>query len=168
MVVVVNLRAPPPVDSVHLAVLVFTLAGRRFGVPADMVERVEPACEITPLPDAPAVVRGIVSVRGTLTPVLDLRPRFGDAVATLTLDQRFVLTRTASRAVAIIADAIEDIRQIPRDAVTRLAQLFPGAGRLNGLAAVPDGLIYLHDPEGWMSEADEARLDTALARGVAQ
>jgi purine-binding chemotaxis protein CheW len=165
MAVSLKARDPREVESAQIAILVFRLGSRRFGLPVARVDRVEPACEINPLPDAPAVVLGVISVRGALTPVLDLRRRFGEGSEDIALDQRFVLTRSATRNLAVLADAVEDIHQVARDAIVKMAHLFPGTGRLNGLAAVPDGLIYIHDPEGWLAEHDEAQLDAALRRG---
>jgi purine-binding chemotaxis protein CheW len=59
-----------------LQVLVFEVAGRRYGLPADDVQELLRAVSIVPLPRAPAVVEGVINLRGKVVPVLDVRGRF--------------------------------------------------------------------------------------------
>src|SRR5215468_9466258 len=58
-------------------VLLFELAGARLAVPASHVIEVVRAVAIDLLPGAPAVVSGVINVRGEVMPVIDMRARFG-------------------------------------------------------------------------------------------
>ena len=57
-------------------VLVFEVEGQRYGLPTADVRELVRAVTITPLPNAPAVIEGVVNVRGRVLPVLDMRARF--------------------------------------------------------------------------------------------
>ncbi len=55
----------------------FWLDGHRFGLELSAVERVVRMVEITPLPNAPAIVMGAINVEGRIIPVVDIRARLG-------------------------------------------------------------------------------------------
>ncbi len=57
-------------------VLVFELANAQHALPLENVREVVRAVAVTPLPNAPSVIEGIINVRGTVTAVLSLRGRF--------------------------------------------------------------------------------------------
>src|SRR5205085_8492167 len=90
-------------------VLVFEVAGRRFGLPAAVVREVLRAVALTPLPKAPAVVEGLVNVRGTLVPVLDVRGRFGLPAKPLAPTDHLIVARAGGRLVALRVDHAHDL-----------------------------------------------------------
>ena len=53
--------------------LIVELAGQRLGLPAPMVRELLRAAAITPLPGGPSLVEGVISIRGRVVPVFDLR-----------------------------------------------------------------------------------------------
>ena len=63
--------APAPVEALEL--LVFSLAGERYGIEATHILEVVPALELTPVPGTPPFVLGVMNHRGRILPVLDLR-----------------------------------------------------------------------------------------------
>jgi purine-binding chemotaxis protein CheW len=63
------------VETAVLEVVVFELAGQLFGLPAAVHELIR-AVAVVPLPRTPAVVKGVINLRGRIAPVLDLRVWF--------------------------------------------------------------------------------------------
>ncbi|MGH7435187.1 MAG: chemotaxis protein CheW, partial [Polyangiaceae bacterium] len=59
-----------------MTILLFEVGGRRYGLLAAEVRELVRAVTIHPLPRAPAIVEGLVNVRGRIVPVLDIRSRF--------------------------------------------------------------------------------------------
>ena len=49
---------------------------QRYGLPLERVEQVLPMVWVTPLPEAPEIVIGVINVHGSVLPVLDIRKRF--------------------------------------------------------------------------------------------
>jgi len=80
-----------------MELLIFELAGQRYGLAVDDVREVVHAVSISPLPKAPAVVEGVINVRGTVTAVLDIRRRFGHPAKPLAPSDHFVLARAGER-----------------------------------------------------------------------
>ena len=132
----------------------------RFGLDVDLVQRVVAACEISPLPGAPTAVSGIVTLGGDIIAVVDpILAFFPDQAAQLGASSRFLLVRTPLRTLAIIADVVDGIQVRP---VTTASPLPASVAQLKEIAAAPDGLIYISDPEGLLSQSDEVRLSAAI------
>jgi purine-binding chemotaxis protein CheW len=126
------------------------------------VREVARAVLITPLPDAPAVVEGVIDVRGELVPVYDLRMRFGHAPAALSPDEQLVIAWTGSRLVALRCDRTHWIHTLSSDAID--PPPVAGSGRrIEGVARLPDGVVLIHDLASFLDQAEAASLDHALA-----
>src|SRR5689334_23103108 len=93
----------------QLVVLVFEVMGHRYGVPTSVVREVLRAVQPARLPGAPAVVMGVINVRGQLAALVDLRARFGLPPAPLAASDVFVLCEPAGRLVAFRADRTEGL-----------------------------------------------------------
>ena len=146
-----------------LELLVFELAGVRYALRLPVVREVVHAVLISPLPEAPAVVEGIVDVRGELVPVYDLRARFGLPVRQLKPDERLVIAWTGTRLIAFRCERTEWIEHLEESDIEEAAAL-PGQGRhLEGVARLADGLVLIQDLEQFLDEAEAAALAEALS-----
>jgi len=92
--------------------VVFTLTGAEYALPFDSVLQMESYTGATLVPGAPAYVDGIVTVRGMVVPVLDLRTRFGLPRTELTLDTRIVVTESVGRVVALRVDSAREVLKL--------------------------------------------------------
>ncbi len=96
--------------------LVFVVGERRFALSAEEVERVLAAVEITPLPDAPSFLRGVINCGGKLVPVIDLRVRFGLPAKRTAPSDRFVFVRRrgafAREEGALFAFLVEEVEGV--------------------------------------------------------
>ena len=92
--------------------VIFTLAGAEYALPFDSVLQMESYAGATLVPGAPAYVEGIVTVRGMVVPVLDLRTRFGLPRAELALDARLIVTESAGRVVALRVDSAREVLKL--------------------------------------------------------
>jgi purine-binding chemotaxis protein CheW len=145
-----------------IQILPFLLDDQPYALYAERVERVFRAVEITPLPQAPAVIRGLITIHGRIVPVVDVRRRFKLPARELALDDIFILARTASRSVVVIADAVHGVLEIPEEVVTSAAKAAPGAPYVAGIAELPDGMIIIHDLDAFLSLEEEKALERSL------
>lgn len=143
--------------------LVFEVAGQRFALDLPVVQELARAVSVVPLPRAPAVVEGVIDVRGTLVPVLDLRGRFGLPASPLRPSDHLVLARAADRLVALRCDRAEGIVSLPAGEVEDARRAVPEAGYVAGVVRLPDGLVLVHDLRTFLSGAEGAALDDSLA-----
>lgn len=148
-------------------VLVFRSGPIRFGVDVDLVQAVIPACEISPLPGAPAAVEGVFTMGGEVVPVVDpLRAFYNDRTTRLDLGTRFLLINTAVRKLALTAEGVDGVMRQPRGDGEAARRLAPSAAQLREIAATPDGLLYITAPDALLSESDETRLGSAIAEFI--
>jgi purine-binding chemotaxis protein CheW len=92
--------------------VVFRLAGVEYALPVDAVLQMETFAGATFVPGAPAYVAGIVTVRGLVVPVIDLRARFGLPPAEATLDTRIIVTESEGRVVALVVDTAREVLKL--------------------------------------------------------
>ena len=95
--------------------VLFSLAGAEYALPYDRVLQMESYAGATPVPGAPTYVDGIVTVRGSVVPVLDLRTRFGLPRAELSLDARIIVTESDGRVVALRVDSAREVLKLDVD-----------------------------------------------------
>lgn len=143
--------------------LVFTLDEPRYALPLTAVERVARAVEVTPLPQAPRIVLGVINAQGRVIPVVDVRRRFGLPAREMRRDDRLIIARTLRRLVALVADEVTGIREIPAQELVSAKEDLPFAGCLRGVAKLEDGLVLISDLEAFLSLDEERLLGGALA-----
>lgn len=86
--------------------LVFSLGKQQFALPVDQVSTVVPRATLTPLPGAPADLIGLLRLRGTLCPVIDVRGRLGLSVAVAHIGECIVVMHTADLRVGLLVEGI--------------------------------------------------------------
>jgi purine-binding chemotaxis protein CheW len=87
--------------------------GKLFiGIEVSRIQEILRAQPITPVPLAAAVIRGLMSLRGQIVPVLDLRQRLGVAAADPDMEQFNVLIRTGDGPVSLLVDRVGDVLEI--------------------------------------------------------
>jgi purine-binding chemotaxis protein CheW len=148
-------------------VLVFELGEHRLGLDAKVVQELVRAVRVVPLPRAPAVVEGVIDVRGVLVPVLDVRSRFGLPPRRASHNDHLVLARAGLRLVALRADRTVELAQIGDGDLEAIPVRGPGAEQLAGVARLRGGLVLVHDLASFLSQAEAASLDEALTASVA-
>ncbi|MEO6602644.1 MAG: chemotaxis protein CheW [Polyangiaceae bacterium] len=92
--------------------IVFGLAGSEYALPVEAVLQMETFTGATVVPGAPGYVAGIVTVRGRVVPVIDLRLRFGLPPAEVTLDTRIIVSETQGRVVALRVDFAREVLKL--------------------------------------------------------
>jgi purine-binding chemotaxis protein CheW len=146
-----------------MQILAFDVERRQLALPLSDVQEIARAVAVTGLPDAPAFVAGVIDVRGTLVPVLDLRWRFGLPRRPVEPADHLVLARTGGRVVALHVDGVDGVVTLDANDVEDPRSLAPGAELFAGAAKLPRGLVLIHDLRAFLSEAESEALGGALA-----
>ncbi len=147
-----------------MEILIFELAEQRYAVALRSVREVVRAVANTPLPRGPAVIHGIINVRGTLVPVFDLRARFGLPPKALEPSDHLIIAWARSRLVALRVDRADWMMDLAPDELQDAATIVPQAEYVDGVAKLPDGLVLIHDLDTFLSDAESEALDEAMAR----
>ncbi|HLQ26558.1 MAG TPA: chemotaxis protein CheW [Acidiferrobacterales bacterium] len=144
------------------SVVVFTLEGQRIGLPLGTVERAVRVVDVTPLPKAPQIVRGLINVQGRIVPVVNTRKRFGIPEREVALSDQFLIAHTSTRTVAMWVDTVTGVVECnERDFVTAEA-IVPGMEYVKGIVKLADGMILVHDLDTFLSLEEQQSLDQAI------
>jgi purine-binding chemotaxis protein CheW len=105
-------------------VVVFRLGAEEFGVPIDSVQEIVRVPEtLTHVPKAPASVEGVINLRGSVLPVIDLRRRLGLDTIARNDGQRIVVFLIRGVRTGFIVDAVAEVLKVPRNAIEQAPNL---------------------------------------------
>ncbi len=141
----------------------FELDGHRLAVPASAVVEIVRAATPSPLPGAPEVVLGLLNLRGVLVPVFDVRTRLGFPARALRASDHLVIADSGARRVALVVDRVQSVLEMATAVLSAAAELPVGSSVVSGVVRLEDGLVVIVDLETFLTDAESARLDEALA-----
>jgi purine-binding chemotaxis protein CheW len=142
--------------------IVFTLGGQRYALPLSAADRVVRMVAITPLPNAPDIILGVVNFQGRIIPVINMRRRFCLPEREVSLTDQLVVAHTARRPVALVTDAVLDVIACSAQSLIATENILPKVEYLEGVVKLADGLILIHDLDKFLSLEEENSLDRAL------
>ena len=99
----------PVVQVATTELLKFELGRQLFGIPLRDVSEVVRAVSVAPLPKAPPIIEGVINLRGTIIPVLDIRARFKLPPKGIGPSDHLVVARAKDRVVAVRVDRALEI-----------------------------------------------------------
>lgn len=120
------------------------------------------AAAITPLPQAPEIVLGVLDLQGEVIPVINLRKRFRLPERRLRHDDHFLIARSSTRTLALVVDLAEEVREERELAVKAPEEVVAGLELVQGVASTEDGIVLIHDLERLLFPAEEELLSRAL------
>jgi purine-binding chemotaxis protein CheW len=137
-------------------VLVFVLGPEEYGVDILKVQEIRSYEKVTTIPGAPPYLKGVVNLRGTIVPVIDLRIKFGMADPRYDSFTVVVILRLAGRTVGVVVDGVSDVVQLGDKDVKAAPQLgsVVNADFLAGLATKDERMILLVDIEKLLSTGE--------------
>ena len=139
------------------------MGGQTYGLPTADVRELVRAVTITPLPNAPAVIEGVVNVRGRVVPVLDVRARFRMPAKALDPSDHFIVASAGARGVILRVDRATHLALVDEASVQPPETLGPSATYVAGVAKLEGGLVLIHDLTTFLSAAETASLDAAMS-----
>ncbi len=142
--------------------ILFTLHEHRYALPLQAVERVIRAVEVTPLPQTPKNIRGIINLEGDLICVFDTRRYFQLPEREIGLGDRFIIAHTNSRKVALPVDTIADVAEVPDKDIVGVESILSDFPHIGGAVKRSDGMILIADLDQLITGDDELILDEAM------
>ena len=143
-------------------VVIFRLDKEEFGAPiASVQEIVRVPEELVRVPKAPSFVEGVINLRGTVLPVIDLRLRLGLKQVERTDRQRIMVFLISDIRTGFIVDQVAEVLRIPKSAIEPAPQLSAEQSRLLSRMANLERqkrMIQLIDPPHLMAKRELAAL----------
>ena len=141
-----SVAAPEAAAAVQSYIL-FGVAGTTYAIRSHQVLHIEMIDHVTPVPNAPVFVEGVVFSRGQVVPALNLRARFGFDKAPHDLRTRLLVVQYDGRSIGLLVDSAREFMAIPPSAVQPPSQALAGiSGQyIEGIANLNDRLILILD-----------------------
>jgi len=160
-------------DNVALAerqLVVFYLGGEAFGVDISTVNEIIQMQAITAVPGTARFVEGLINLRGTVIPVVELRKRFGLEGTERGKETRIVVLNSEGQAIGVIVDSVAEVLRVSSDAIEPPSSMITTADSeyLLGIVKLPDRLVILLDTGRVLSREDHNKLATMASREEAK
>ena len=140
----------PESPSAEVELLSFRLADEEYSVDIMSVREIRGWTRATPLPHAPAYVRGVINLRGTVMPVVDMRARLGFATAPKAARPVIVVAEIGDDLAGLMVDAVCETYRINRAQVTPPPSftIGMGDGAVSGVINLEGKMVVLLDMRG--------------------
>ncbi len=125
--------------------LTFLLGGQDFGVEILQVREIRNFTKLTPIPNMPASIKGVLNLRGTVVPIVDLRIRLGMPAVEYDRFTVIIVVNVNQRVMGVVVDAVSDVLNVDADALVATPEMGASADTsfVTGLAKSDDRLVTL-------------------------
>ncbi len=129
--------------------LTFTLGQEEYGLEILKVQEIKGYSAITPIPNTPRYVKGVMNLRGTIIPVVDLRSKFAMTETEYTQFTVVVVVTVGTKIMGLVVDAVSDVLNIPKSDIQETPDFGADvdARFISGMAKAGDKLVALLDIE---------------------
>ena len=155
-------------DGAKIQLVVFDLADEVYGVDIARVDEVIRMQEITRIPRAPGFVEGVTNLRGKVIPVVDLRRRFGLAMADIQASSRIVVVYIGAHTIGLIVDGVSEVIRVNSAAIEPPSAVVTGvdSAYLRGIVKVDDRLVILLDLDYVLGSIEKDRLIDTVSQAA--
>lgn len=150
-------------DSMQL--VSFKLGEETYGIEITKIREIILMGQITQVPETPHYIKGLINLRSTVIPVIDLRARFGLAEGEMTDESRIMVLNVGSRTIGIIVDAVSEVLRVSRDQISDAPPTVASLGNeyMTGLVRLEEQLLILLDVDKLFGEEESAAIDGTMA-----
>ncbi|MCM3759806.1 chemotaxis protein CheW [Alkalihalobacillus oceani] len=140
----------------ELKVIVFQLEDEEYAIEVDYVQSIERMQPVTRIPRTFPFVTGVMNLRGMITPIINLRKRFGLADKSFDESTRILVIAKDELEIGVIVDGANDVLDIPHEKIEPTPEVVGGveAEYLRGVVKLDNRLFTLLNLEKVILESD--------------
>lgn len=143
-----------------IKLIVFQLFGKEYGISVEFVHGIEKVQQITRVPGTAPFVKGVINLRGIVTPIIDLRKKFGISETEYNDSTRVIIVALNDIEVGLIVDAANDVIDISEDDIEPSPEMVgvESDEYVKGVVKVDNRLLILLDLEKVLNK-DQTKLE---------
>jgi purine-binding chemotaxis protein CheW len=136
--------------------LTFRLDQEEYGIDILKVQEIRGYEPPTRVANAPDFLKGVVNLRGTIVPIVDMRLKFNCAKAEYNAFTVVIILNLRNRIVGIVVDSVSDVMELPPESLKPAPEIESviDSGAVIGLGSLGDRMLILIDIERLMSAPD--------------
>jgi purine-binding chemotaxis protein CheW len=144
--------------------LTVNLGAEEYAIDILAVREIRGWTPVTRIPQAPSYVLGVLNLRGTIVPVLDLRLRFGLAREEYNATTVTVIITVAGRQFGVVVDGVSDVLDVEATSIKPVPDMGTTVDTeyLKGLTSVAQRMVLLLDVDKLLQPQDAQMLEAAL------
>ena len=154
-------------QSEYKELLTFFLAGEEYGVDILRVQEIKGWDSVTNIPNTPEYIRGVINIRGSIVPIIDMRLRFNlekkeyDATTVVIVLNVKSSDGKTDRTMGVVVDAVSDVYNIPLEEVKPSPEFGSAVDTdfVTGLATIEEKMIIVLDIDQMLNAAELAVID---------
>jgi purine-binding chemotaxis protein CheW len=160
------------VDNDGDQLLTFILADEEYGVDILRVQEIKGWDAVTPIPNTPKHILGVINLRGMIVPIIDLRLRFGlDSVEygpTTVVIMLRVVNEDKTRTMGIVVDGVSDVYNVAEDAMKPPPDFGSviSVDFVRGLATLDEHMVIVLDIDHLLNTSELAAVEAASPSDV--
>ena len=148
--------------------LTFLLAGEEYGVDILRVQEIKGWDAVTQVPNTPEYVRGVINLRGTIVPIIDLRIRFSMeqreyGPTTVVIVLKVISGDDNSRIMGIVVDGVSDVYNVKKEEINAAPDFGEGVDSsfVKGLTTVEEKMVIILDIDHMLNSDELATVSKA-------
>ena len=140
--------------------LTFTLGREEYAIDILRVQEIRGYDQVTAIANAPPFIKGVINLRGTVIPIIDLRRRFGLEPKAGDTDTRIIVIEINGMTVGFVVDSVSEVLRIPANTVEPAPAVVSGldSDYISGVGKLEDRLLILLDLDKLLSSEDMENL----------
>ncbi len=116
----------------NLSLVTFKISSELYGIDIMDVMEIIRLCEVTPIPNSPDFIDGVINLRGDIIPIVDLKKRFNFEEKSFTEEEELlrgiIIIHANDLRIGIIIDQVYRVINISRDEIKPPPQMITGIG----------------------------------------
>ncbi|MFM9844672.1 MAG: chemotaxis protein CheW [Dongiaceae bacterium] len=126
-------------------VVCFRVGAESYGVDIRLVREIRAWSPTTNLPNTPDYVRGVINIRGSIVPILDVRARFGQGQTDASKAHVVIVVAIGARLVGLLVDAVSDIVAVSETDVKAVPDVSGASAHecLEGIVTINEQMVAL-------------------------
>lgn len=136
--------------------LTFTLADEEYGIDILKVQEIRGYDTVTKIANTPDFIKGVINLRGTIVPIVDLRIRFHHGDVVYNEFTVVVILTVHNRVVGIVVDTVSDVITLQSAQISKVPEIVSSIDTqyLVGLGTMDDRMLILVDIERLMTSQE--------------
>lgn len=145
--------------------LTFTLGQEEYAIDILKVQEIRGYDAVTAIAHMPAFIKGVINLRGTIVPIVDMRIKFAVGTVEYTPFTVVIILNVGKRVVGMVVDTVSDVMRLDAEQIHPAPEFSAALDTryIKGLATYEERMLIVVEIEKLMLSAEMALIDEALA-----